>query len=194
MLTRRGLLSGVVALGAAATASGPAAEGAGAAAGAATQSQLLAELLKLEGAMAYAYEKAVGSDAPGPALKRVLALVLEHERAHLEVLSAAAGAQPRLYMPADRSAAQAVLSDHHLSRSLASLRSEHDWLAFLAALEAAAEAAYYKAISKISAPALLRTAAEILASEAQHSAMLGQRLHPTDIGKAIPDAFVQGPH
>ena len=90
-------------------------------------------------------------------------------------------------------AADRQLSAIHVSGSLEKLSSEHDALHLLQSVERAAEGAYFRAIGQLSNAGLLRLAVEIMGAEAQHTALLGERLHHGDIDKAVPDPFVQGP-
>jgi rubrerythrin len=69
-----------------------------------------------------------------------------------------------------------------------SLKTEQDVLRFASRLENTAIAAYIDAAPRLNDPDLRRTAAAILANEAEHLAVLNQSLG----GRAAPSAFVTG--
>ena len=54
------------------------------------------------------------------------------------------------------------------------------------------EGAYYQAMSKLVDPRLQQLGAQILASEAQHYALLGELRRHKDFSRAVPYAFVEG--
>src|SRR5205814_6454552 len=120
--------------------------------------------------------------------------MLGHERAHTRVLSLElrrfAIAPPPA--PATATDVDAALAERHVSRRITKLRSEKDALRLLHDVETVAEAAYFKGIAKLRDPRLQLLSAEIMASEAQHEAVLSQLLNPTKIAKALPDAFIEG--
>lgn len=120
--------------------------------------------------------------------------LLSHEHAHAaalqpELRSLGAPAPPA---PADSQAIDNALSEHHVSRSVSGLQHERDCLDLLLDLENLMEGAYYAAMSKLSHPRLLQLGAQILASEAQHYAVLGELRRHKDFSRAVPYAFVEG--
>jgi len=62
----------------------------------------------------------------------------------------------------------------------------------LGEVEAVAVSAYGRLISALINPMLVRSAAEMLASDPQHATVLSGLLYPGDISRAVPDAFVTG--
>ena len=52
--------------------------------------------------------------------------------------------------------------------------------------------AYFVALIKLEDPALITLAAQIMANDAQHEAMLGEILKPGNTGVAVPYGLVQG--
>jgi hypothetical protein len=76
--------------------------------------------------------------------------------------------------------------------TLSSASTEHDWLRLLIGLEYVAEGSYYISTAKLTDAGHLRLAGEIMGSDAQHAAWLGQRLHRGDVSRSVPAAFVQG--
>jgi hypothetical protein len=89
-------------------------------------------------------------------------------------------------------AADAELSVLRGSAKLASLESEADCLRVLEQVESLVQGAYYVSMSKFADVKLARTCASILGAEAQHYTALAGLLHPGDINKAVPGAFVEG--
>ena len=70
------------------------------------------------------------------------------------------------------------------------LETQADALGLLLAAENMAETAYLGAMAKLQNPGLVRLAAEILASEAQHWTLLRALQTPQDLAGASPVAFV----
>jgi hypothetical protein len=153
-------------------------------------------LLRFELLLAFVYERVLASGLLSVSAEPIVRELLAHEQAHAAVvaveLTRRGGTTPQ--SPASVAAADKALAAHHISRRLAGLRTGRGCLRLLVAVEAAAEGAYYKAMSKLHDPALLETGAEIMACEAQHSTVLSELLHPGDLSRAVPDAMVQGPH
>ena len=58
--------------------------------------------------------------------------------------------------------------------------------------EKQAEAAYFGALSKLRDPGLVRLAAEIMASEAQHWTLLRVLQTPRELAGSVPGPFVTG--
>ena len=48
------------------------------------------------------------------------------------------------------------------------------------------------ALTKLEDPALIRLAAQIMASEAQHEALIGELLYHGDAQRAVPYGLIQG--
>jgi len=147
----------------------------------------IADVIQVEDALVVAYRQALRSRTLGPRAARVVHSVYEHELAHLRALGAPVPAGP-----AALSAAAKLLAAHNVSESLTGLHDERTCLRLLLAVEAVAEGAYFKAMSKLESVRLLRLGAEIMASEAQHATLLTELLHPGDITRAVPDPFVVG--
>jgi Ferritin-like domain len=119
--------------------------------------------------------------------------VLAHERAHLSALNrelASLGTQPPA-APADVAAADALLTAHNVGSRVSSVRSEEEGLQLLLDIERLLTGNYFDAISRLQSGALAQRSAEIMASEAQHAAVLAQLMTPGDFIKIAPTAFVQ---
>lgn len=161
---------------------------------AATDADLLGDVLAIELLAGAVYERVSQSGLLSARGQRLAGQLLLHERAHARVLALElgklGGAVPA--SPAGADAIDKALADHHVSRSVAKLGSERDCVALLMDVEAMAEGAHYVAMSKLGAPRLLRLSAEIMANEAQHTTLLSDLIHPGDVGMAVPYAFVEG--
>ena len=119
------------------------------------------------------------------------------ERAHVRALTARARASSAARCRRARSAPTAVdkaLADRHVSGRVTKLRTEHDCVSLLLDLETVVQGVYFKAMSKLQNPGVLRLAAQIMANEAQHATAISEARRPGDIGQAVPYAFVEGRH
>jgi hypothetical protein len=120
--------------------------------------------------------------------------MLGHEQTHVEVMSnelAKFGELPPS-APSSIVAADGELDALHTSGSLGALHSQQDCLRLLEGVEELAQGAYYHSITKLTDPRLARVCASILGAEGQHYTVLGDLLHPGEIDKAVPSAFVEG--
>lgn len=158
-----------------------------------TDADLLYELLAVELLVAVVYTKVIQTGVLSARADRLADELLVHEQAHARVLTLAlrnrGGIPPT--SPESTSAIDDLLAATHVSGSLAKLKDERDCIHLLLDMETVAEGAYYKAMSMLRNPHLLRTGAEIMASEAQHYTVLSRVLHPGDVGRAVPYAFVE---
>jgi len=158
-----------------------------------TQTQALTAIFEVEQLVQFAYQRVLQAGVLGAGAARTAAAFLAHEQSLAQVLSAwllRLGVAPP--PPLDLPAADAALGKHNISGSFDKMASEHDALMLLGALESVAEGAYYLGISHLTDPQLLQSAAQIMANEAQHATILSELLHPGDISRAVPAAFVQG--
>ncbi|MHB8694552.1 MAG: ferritin-like domain-containing protein [Solirubrobacteraceae bacterium] len=159
-----------------------------------SDAMLVAQLIVLERVMQDVYGRAITSgqlDSGGLALAHE---VLGHERIHeselrrqLRLLSGTA-----LPVPRSTKELEKELAKHHTKVALDRHRSGRGWLKLLVDVEDVLERNYHTAISILRSSSLLTLASEILASEAQHSALLGDLLSPRNVQKALPNAFING--
>jgi hypothetical protein len=156
--------------------------------------KLVRLLLGAELLAAAVYERVLATGLLSPRAQRAARGLLAHEHAHAVALQAEltglATSAPSA--PADTKAVQSALSDHQVTRSLTDLHHERDCLDLLLDLENLMEGAYYQAMSKLARPRLQQLGAQILASEAQHYALLGELRRHKDFSRAVPYAFVEG--
>lgn len=199
MPTRRQLILAGARLAATGTAGGAVVPAAAAAAGSSTKpvpsdAELMAALLGVEQLVAFVYDRALRSGELGPRTARLTRELLAHEHAHARSLEALL---PRLGVPAPPAPrttdeAERALRTHHTVIDFHRRRSTRAWIRVMLDVEDVLERNYHTAISELRHPALLTLCAEILASEAQHSALLGELLQPHKANKALPSAFING--
>jgi ferritin-like protein len=161
-----------------------------------SDAQLLADLLAVEMLAVAVYQHVLATTLLSPRAQTVARKVLGQERAHAAAMGAelARLGQTPPVPPSDERQIAQQLSQRHVSRSLTDLHNEHDALDLLLDVEGVAEGAYYAAMSKLHRTPLIQLAAEILASEAQHEAVLGELRRGKDFSRAAPYAFVEGTH
>jgi hypothetical protein len=200
--TRRQLVSGLLALGGTAVGGtavvGAAAGAARAEAVAAPQSDadLVEEMLAAELLAIAVYESVLGSGVLSPQPEHTARRALAQERAHVRalrpVLEKLGGTMPT--SPTGSSAVDRALADRRITGRVEKLRTEHDCVSLLLDLESDVQSVYFKAMSKIENPGVMRLAAQIMANEAQHATAISEARRPGDIGQAVPYAFVEGRH
>ena len=159
-----------------------------------TDAELIRAILSVELLVVFSYEQVLSSGKLPADTEHIIRQLLDHEHTHVDVLSAdleELGQAPP-DPPASVTAADAELSVLHGSAKLASLNSEEDCLRLLEQVESLVQGAYYVSMSKFADVKLARTCASILGAEAQHYTALAGLLHPGDINKAVPGAFVEG--
>lgn len=196
-LTRRGLLCGSIrmaGLSLAAWTTGLAIAVPTSSAQAQAEVEALSAMLEAELLVAFAYGRILRSGVLSVFSTPVATTLLAHERTHVALLRGwvdkLGGVQPPPITGVGE--ADAALTADHVSRRLSEMASESDALRLLIAVERVSVGAYYHGFSTLAEPTLVRRAAEMLASDAQHATVLSGLLHPGDVAKAVPDAFVQG--
>ena len=194
--TRRRLLGGLVGGAAAATAAPLLAGQTAGAESPKSDEQIVGDLLNAETLGIAVYEHLIGSPHLPPRAVRVARTVLGQERVHVALLRRELGAPARsaTAVPSGRDAIDAGLMAHHVERGIDDVHNAHDALDLLLAVEAISQGAMFGAVSRVRRPSLVALCAEILGSEAQHQAVLGQLRQPKDLSVAVPYAFVEGIH
>lgn len=161
---------------------------------AATPAQALGATLSLELLAVFAYRRVETHPGLRPLVTRVVSKYLLQEQQHVQALTdqlARLGGTPPS-APADRIAADAILSAHGGTGSFSALHSQRDCLKILQQVEEVVQGGYFLAVAQVADPAIVRTFAEIMANEAQHLTSLTGLLHPNGIDRAVPYAFVEG--
>ena len=159
-----------------------------------TDAELVRAILSVELLVVFSYGQVLTSGKLTLDSDHVIRQLFDHEQTHVDVLSNELEklGQEAPAPPATVAAADAELSVLRGSARLASLHSEQDCLRLLEQVEQLVQGAYYVSISKLADVKLARTCASILGAEAQHYTALAGLLHPGDINKAVPGAFVEG--
>jgi hypothetical protein len=190
ILERGGVGSVALAAGAAATLSVAPALGAAPR----SDADRLRRLISVELLMLYCYEHVLRGSLLDPRARRLIEPLPAHENAHIHALSvrvAALGSAPPSPPATDKQA------DRNLARRgvvgrLGQLNGERDALHLLLAVEKVVVGAYFVALTKLRDPRLVTLAAQIMASNAQHEALVGEALYPGNAQKAVPSGLVQG--
>jgi hypothetical protein len=154
----------------------------------------LHRLLSVELLMLYCYEHVAGSSLLKPRARRLLDPLRDHEEAHIRVLRsrllALGGVPPP--PPATVEEANRDLAKRSVGGRLGQLKGERDALYLLLAMEQVVVGAYFVALTKLEDRRLVRLAAEIMGSEAQHEALVGEALYPGKTAAAVPYGIIQG--
>jgi hypothetical protein len=154
----------------------------------------LSRLLRVELLMVFAYHRVLGSSILRPHAQAALAPLRANEEAHVRVLSATlaalGGTAPA--PPASVAAADKDLAGRKVRGRLGQLKGQRDALGLLLALERVVVGAYYVALLKLESPPLITLAAQIMANDAQHEALIGEVLYHGNAQRAVPYGLVQG--
>ncbi len=154
----------------------------------------LKRLLSVELLILYCYDHVLSTSLLKPRARRLLLPLRGHEQAHVKALStrlsALGGSPPQ--PPSSLEQANRDLARRRIGGRLGRLQGDRDALYLLLALEQVVIGAYFVALTKLEDPHLMRLAAEIMASDAQHEALVGEALYPGQTGYAVPYGLVQG--
>ena len=192
--TRRELLSAAIAGAGAGSIAGAMLAVSPAAAAAQTDADLIHAILSVELLAVFCYQQVLQSETLAPEAEPAIRHLASHEQTHVTVMTnelEKLGQEPPPG-PANVAAAEAELEALHTPSNLGSLHTQQDSLRLLEGVEQLAQGAYYMSISKLTDARLARLCASILAAEGQHYTVLGDLLHPGEIDKAVPNAFVEG--
>ncbi len=193
--TRRGLLRGGLAGGAALAVLGLEGEAAWAGTpallrGAHGDLEIMSRLLRYEQLAEFAYSYLGRSAALSARGRATLVRFGSQERRHAQLLIGELS-QATAYAPAKgTTAADGELAQLGVQGRLEQARSEQAAIRLLISIETAGEALYYAAIERLESFALLELSAQILACEGQHWSGLSNLLHPDQPGITAPHAFV----
>jgi hypothetical protein len=154
----------------------------------------LQRLMRVELLLLYVYEHVVASTILPPGARRAMTQLRDHEQAHVDTLRSRLLARGAATPPPAPSVATAnrYLARREVRGRLGQLQGAHDALGLLLALERVTVGAYFVALREMRDPQLIVLAAQIMASDAQHEAIIGEQLHPGDIPNAVPYGLVQG--
>ena len=154
----------------------------------------IAKLLSVEMLVVFTYQHVLGSSLLSPHARAVLGPLRNHEEAHVRVLTTElavlGGVTPT--PPTDVAAADRDLARRSVTGRLGQLQGSEDALRLLLAVERVAVGAYFVALINLQDPQLITLAAQIMATDAQHEAIIGELLYSGNAQKAVPFALVQG--
>jgi Ferritin-like domain len=159
-----------------------------------TDADRLRRLISVELLMLYCYEHVLAGPLLRPRAHRLMLPLRGQEEAHVRVLSsrlAALGGTPPAG-PASVKEADRDLARRGVGGRLNQLQGGRDALFLLLAVEQVVVGAYFVALTKLSDPRLVVLAAQIMANDAQHEALVGEALHPGHAEQAVPYGLVQG--
>lgn len=154
----------------------------------------LQRLMRVEQLVLYVYDHVLGAAILGPSDRDAMAQLRAHERAHVDALGgqlrARSASEPA--PPPSVATANRYLARRRVRGRLGQLQGPDDALYLLLALERVAVGAYFVALRELRDPRLIVLAASIMASDAQHEAVVSEQLTPGDIASAVPYGLVQG--
>jgi hypothetical protein len=159
-----------------------------------TDTARLQRLMRVELLLLYVYDHVLISPVLPPAAHPAVAQVRAHEQAHVAALR---GQLTARHAPAPSGPPSIAVANRHLARRnvggrLGHLRGAKDALFLLLSVERVTIGAYFVALREMSDPGLIVLAAQIMASDAQHEAIISELLNPGMIPAAVPDGLVQG--
>ena len=154
----------------------------------------LQRLMSVEVLLLYVYDHVLASSILSPGARRAMAQLQAHERAHVGALRSRlrtrGASQPS--PPPSVAVANRYLARRQVRGRLGQLQGPEDALHLLLALERVVVGAYFVALREMRDPALIVLAAQIMASDAQHEAIVGEQLNPGEVAAAVPYGLVQG--
>jgi hypothetical protein len=188
-LSRRQLLACGFVLAGAGTLAPPAT-----AAAAVSDGMLLRYALQVEQLSVVAYQHALGLSGAEGAVRTRLTEFLSHEQLHISVLERELRSLGEaLPSPiASIASANALLSQHGLSRDIGATTKLHDAISLLLDIEGLSQGAYHAMAGLLRSSAPLLPAVEALGCEAQHQALLTDIQYPGKIERSVPGPFVEG--
>jgi hypothetical protein len=159
-----------------------------------TDTTRLQRLMSVEQLILFAYDHVAAASILAPSARPAIAQLRAHEQAHVQALHGQLTAR-RARAPSPPPSV--TVANRHLARRnvrgrLGRLQGPLDALFMLLALERVVVGAYFVALREMRDPGLIALSAQIMASDAQHEAIIGQQLHPGDIPSAVPYGLVQG--
>jgi hypothetical protein len=154
----------------------------------------LQRLMRLEMLLLYVYDHVLVSPVLPASAQPAVAQMRAHEQAHVAALGAKLTARhaARPSPPASVAVANRRLARRKIGGRLGHLRGPKDALFLLLSIERVAVGAYFVALREMVDPGLIVLAAQIMASDAQHEAIISEQLNPGDIPAAVPYGLVQG--
>jgi hypothetical protein len=159
-----------------------------------TDTMRLQRLMSVEQLILFAYDHVVASSILPPSARPAIAQMRAHEQAHVDALRGQLTARhaDAPSAPPSITVANRYLARRQVGGRLGHLRGTKDALFLLLSLERVAVGAYFVSLREMRDPGLIALAAQIMASDAQHEAIVSVLLNPGDIPAAVPYGLVQG--
>jgi hypothetical protein len=159
-----------------------------------TESSLVYKLLSAELLVLYTYDHILRGSILPVTDRRALAPLRAQEQAHVHALRAKLASLRATGPPAPASvaAADADLAHRDVKGRLGQLQGPQDALRLLVAVERVVVGAYFVALTKLEDRHLIALVIQMMANDAQHEALVGELMYPSDPHKAVPFGLVQG--
>ena len=159
-----------------------------------SDSNRIYRLLSAELLVLFTYEHILAGSILPAGARRALSALRDQEHAHVHALKAklvalGASAPPA---PASVAAADVDLARRDVKGRLGQLQGPQDALRLLLAIERVVVGAYFVALTKFEDRRMIRLVMPMMANDAQHEALIGELMYPTDPHKAVPFGLVQG--
>jgi ferritin-like protein len=154
----------------------------------------LQRLMRLEMLLLYVYDHVLISPVLPASAHPAVAQMRSHEQAHVAALGAQLTARHARTpsAPPSLTVANRHLAGRDVGGRLGHLRGAKDALFLLLSVERVAVGAYFVALREMVDPGLIGLAAQIMASDSQHEAIISEQLNPGNIPAAVPYGLVQG--
>ncbi len=154
----------------------------------------LARLIEIESLLLFCYRNILGASILSRRAHRLLAPMPAQEQAHIHALArplASRGGTPPA-PPTDVAQANLRLAHRNVSSRLGQLQGERDAIGLLQRLEQVTIGAYFVALRELHSTELIVLAAQIMANDAQHDAVLRLLAPKGSLAGAAPYGLVQG--
>ncbi len=156
----------------------------------------LARVHRIAALSAYVYQQVLAEHLLRGSRLRAIAGFLEQERAHAAALAAAVHARGGQTTPGPRSVAtaNAALRRHRIRGRLGQLHGPEGALELLIETERVGIGSCYVAVPRLTGPSAITLVAQIMASDAQHEALLSFQRHALNLAAATQYGLVSGSH
>jgi hypothetical protein len=156
----------------------------------------LATLLEVDQLALFVVGELISGTTLNPAAAGVARRIHQHEQSHVQLLTVGAARLGHTPPPAPRTTAEADrrLATLNASGRLAHVRTSDDGLRLIYDVESMVIGRCWEVLHTLSDAPLIRTTAQIMASEAQHASAIGGLLHPGKWDRVVPVGSVEGKH
>jgi hypothetical protein len=156
----------------------------------------LGTLLEVDQLALFVVGHLISGSTLNPAAAGVARRIQQHEQSHVQLLTIGAARLGQTPRPAPRTAGEADrrLATLNASGRLAHVRTSDDGLRLIYDVESMVIGRCWKVLHTLTDAPLIRTIAQIMASEAQHASAIGGLLHPGKWDRVVPVGSVEGKH